>query len=178
MILFCRAPSDPAILVPDWYQMNGNSSDRFLCLFFQIEVLYLLSFMSWLLSQAFLRIAVIKTACWWTASSSTRSFRVRACSPISSARDTLTFTVTSDGSASTSDFQVIVPISVSPFLLSKPSCCRRKMARKSHLYFNLFMHNMSGIRKAVPASLSPCVRWSNRQANKLVVTCLCRPVKP
>lgn len=61
--------------------------------------------MSRLLSQVFLRIAVIKTPCQWTASLWAWSFSVL----ISRASDTLTFTATSDGSASTSGFQIITP---------------------------------------------------------------------
>lgn len=122
----------------------------------------------------FLRIAVIKTPCRWTASLWAWSFSVL----ISRAHDTLTFTATSDGSASTSGFQIITPISISPFLPSKPLCCRRTVGRKSHLYFNLFLHNMSSICKAASASLSPSAWWSNRRADKSVATWLCRPVKP
>lgn len=39
-ILFCRPASKPAILMPKWYQMNGNVSDCFLCLFLNRSVMF------------------------------------------------------------------------------------------------------------------------------------------
>lgn len=130
-------------------------------------MLHLLPFISQLLSQYFLRTAVIKTLCWWTASSCARSFSV--CNLVFGAHDTVTFTAPLDGSVSNSDVQIIVPISHHFYCPSHYAAEGQCPGKATYVFIYLCVIR-AAYAEAASASLSLCVWWSNHRADKWLVT--------